>query len=113
VLLLSAGGVYALMSFTVTQRRREIGIRAALGASQRQVLIKVFSRAAWQVGVGVALGAVAAVMITSVMGSVGKVPSLILVPIVAIIMIVVGLGAAYLPTRRGLSIQPVEALRSE
>jgi predicted permease len=113
VLLLSAAGVYALMSFTVTQRRREIGIRAALGASQRQVLIKVFSRAAWQIGAGVALGAVVAAVITSLTGAVGKVPSLILVPIVAIIMIAVGLGAAYLPTRRGLAIQPVEALRSE
>jgi ABC-type antimicrobial peptide transport system permease subunit len=113
VLLLSAAGVYALMSFTVTQRRREIGIRAALGASQQQVLIKVFSRAAWQIGAGVALGAVAAVAINAATEANANVPSMILVPFVAIVMIAVGLGAAYLPTRRGLAIQPVEALRSE
>ena len=113
VLLLSAAGVYALMSFTVMQRRREIGIRTALGASHRQVLIKVFSRTAWQVGAGVALGAVAALVIDSAADVDAGVPSIVLVPIVAIIMIAVGLGAAYLPTRRGLSIEPVEALRSE
>ena len=113
VLLLSAAGVYALMSFTVTQRRRESGMRTARGASQSQVLIKVFSRAARQIGTGVAVGAVAAALIDSATGPKTTVSSVVLVPIVAIIMIAVGLGAACLPTRRGLAIQPVEALRSE
>jgi predicted permease len=113
VLLLSAAGVYALMSFTVTQRRREIGIRAALGASHQQVLVKVFSRAAWQIGAGVALGAILAVVIDSAADANAGIPSIVLVPVVAALMIAVGLGAAYLPTRRGLAVQPVEALRSE
>jgi putative ABC transport system permease protein len=113
VLLLSAAGVYALMSFTVTQRRREMGIRAALGASQRQVLIKVFSRVAWQIGAGVAAGALAAALINSATGSDTKTPTIILVPIVAIVMVIVGLGAAFVPARRGLAVQPVEALRYE
>jgi ABC-type antimicrobial peptide transport system permease subunit len=77
------------------------------------VLIKVFSRAAWQIGGGVALGAIVSAAINSATNADANVPSIILVPIVAVIMIVVGLGAAYLPTRRGLGIQPVEALRSE
>jgi ABC-type antimicrobial peptide transport system permease subunit len=113
VLLLSAAGVYALMSFTVTQRRREIGIRTALGASQQQVLIKVFSRAARQIGAGVALGAIVAAVLDRTTEVATGLPSIVFVPIVAIIMAGVGLGAAYLPTRRGLAIQPVEALRSE
>jgi predicted permease len=113
VLVLSAAGVYALMSFTVTQRRREMGIRAALGASQRQVLIKVFSRVGWQVGAGVAVGAVAAVAINATIAPSPLLQSVVLVPIIALVMVIVGLGAALAPARRGLAVQPVEALRSE
>jgi len=52
VLLLSAAGLYALMSFTVAQRRREIGIRSALGAPPGQLVAAVFRRAFWQIGAG-------------------------------------------------------------
>src|SRR5687767_15915559 len=56
VLLLSAAGIYAMMSFTVARRRREIGIRAALGADARRVLMGIFGRASSQLGAGIALG---------------------------------------------------------
>lgn len=56
VLLLSAAGMYALMSFTVNQRRREIGIRAALGAQPRRLLAGIFRRALGQLGAGVTGG---------------------------------------------------------
>ena len=56
VLLLSAAGIYAMMSFTVARRRREIGIRAALGADARRVLTGIFGRASAQLGAGIALG---------------------------------------------------------
>ena len=56
VLLLSAAGIYAMMSFTVARRRREIGIRAALGADARRILAGIFRRAAAQLAAGVALG---------------------------------------------------------
>ncbi|MEW5931872.1 MAG: ABC transporter permease, partial [Gemmatimonadota bacterium] len=59
VVLLSAAGIHALVSFTVTRRRKEIGIRAALGARPRHVLASVFARAAAQLGAGVALGGLA------------------------------------------------------
>lgn len=52
VLLLSAAGIYAMMSFIVASRRREFGIRAALGAAPRRVLRNVFSRAIAQLGAG-------------------------------------------------------------
>ena len=70
VFLLSAAGVYALTSFTVTRRRREIGIRTALGAHPRQVLLGVFAGVARQVALGLALGIAAAVAIE--MGSGGE-----------------------------------------
>jgi putative ABC transport system permease protein len=113
VLVLSGAGVYALISFTVTQRRREIGIRAALGGSQRQVLMRVLSRVGAQIGAGVAVGALAAVAINSVTAAGTALQSVVLVPIIAVVMIAVGLGAAFAPARRGLAVQPVEALRSE
>ncbi|MEW5930817.1 MAG: ABC transporter permease, partial [Gemmatimonadota bacterium] len=68
VFLLSAAGVYALMSFTVTQRRREIGIRTALGAKPGQVLGSVFSRAAGQIALGLGVGVAAAAALETATG---------------------------------------------
>ena len=59
VLLLSAAGIYALMSFTVAQRTREIGIRVALGARPRRVLGDIFSRATRQLALGMLVGSLA------------------------------------------------------
>jgi hypothetical protein len=56
VLLLSSAGIYALMSFTVTRRRREIGIRTALGANPRRILSDIFSRAFAQLAIGAIVG---------------------------------------------------------
>ena len=62
VLLLSAAGIYAMMSFTVLRRWREIGIRVALGADARRVLMGIFGRASAQIGTGVAAGLTIAAM---------------------------------------------------
>ena len=112
VLLLSAAGIYSLMSITVNQRRREIGIRAALGAHPRRILASVFKRAVRQLVTGVAVG------ITIALGMDRLLPGVlvddhgaIIFPLVATMMLVVGLLAAYGPARRGLAIQPTEALR--
>ena len=114
VLLFSAAGVYSLMSFTVSQRRREIGIRAALGASSMDVLRSVFSRVAVQVGLGVVLGAAGAMAIAPLSDDVVLAKRLAMVtPAIALIMVVVGVVAAYGPARRSLRIQPTEAVRAE
>jgi putative ABC transport system permease protein len=114
VLLLSAAGIHALMSFTVNQRRREIGIRSALGASARRILASVLARAMRQLAVGVGVGLTMAVGLDLAAG--GELMAgtgLLLVPGTAAFMLVVGLLAAAGPARRGLRVQPTEALRAE
>ena len=114
VLLFSAAGVYSLMSFTVAQRRREIGIRAALGASPMGLLRSVFSRVAAQVGAGVILGAFGAMLIAPLSDDAVLAERLAIVtPAIALIMVLVGVVAAYGPARRSLRIQPTEAVRAE
>jgi putative ABC transport system permease protein len=113
-LLLSAAGIYAMMSFTVSQRRKEIGIRAALGADARQLLGNIFTKAALQLTSGVAVGIVLALLIDRASDGEMLGPlALGLVPITALLMVLVGLFASLGPARRGLRIQPTEALRAE
>ena len=114
VLLLSAAGIHAMMSFTVARRWREIGIRVALGADARRVLIGIFGRASAQIGGGVAAGLFVAGILEWVTpgGNVGG-RALILFPAVAAVMFAVGLLAAAGPARRGLAIEPTDALRTE
>jgi putative ABC transport system permease protein len=115
VLLLSAAGLYALMAFTVAQRRREIGIRSALGAQPRHLVAAVFRRAFWQVGAGAAAGMLAAylagryVPIEQIGGL--TIPGIL--PGAAAFMLLVGVIASLGPARRGVRIDPTEALRSE
>jgi putative ABC transport system permease protein len=112
VVLLSAAGIYALMSFTVVQRRREIGIRSALGADARRLLLGIFARAARQLAAGAVIGIGAAALLERVSdGDLLEGQALVVLPIVAVVMMLVGLLAALGPARRGLRIQPTEALR--
>jgi len=115
VLLLSAAGLYALMSFTVAQRRREIGIRSALGAPPVHLIAAVFGRVLWQIGAGAAIGVLAAYAAGRYVPieQVGGVPIPGVVPAAAAAMFLVGAIASFGPARRGLRIDPTEALRSE
>jgi predicted permease len=114
VFLLSAAGVYALASFAVTRRRKEIGIRTALGAHPRQVLRGVLGQVARQIALGLVVGLVAAAVVDrlaggALMGGRGGV----LLPAFGGIMAVVAFLAALGPARRGLRVEPTEALRAE
>jgi hypothetical protein len=112
VLLLSAAGIYALMSFAVAQRRNEIGIRAALGADARRLLAAVFSRSAAQLCTGVAVGVAIALVMNNVSdGELLGDKATVLLPVMSVVMIAVGMLAALGPARRGLRIQPTQALR--
>jgi ABC-type antimicrobial peptide transport system permease subunit len=114
VVLLSAGGIYALMSFTITRRRREIGIRSALGADARRVLGSVLRRAAGQIAGGIAIGTtIAGALQWGAGGGVLAAEDGILLVAVAGLMAAVGVLAALGPARRALRIQPTEALKGE
>jgi ABC-type antimicrobial peptide transport system permease subunit len=114
VILLSAAGIHALMSFAVNQRRREIGIRAALGAPASRILQGVLARATRQLVLGVGIGVGVAITIDRASGgSLTTGAGLLFVPTTVVLMLIVGLIAAAGPARRGLQVQPTEALRSE
>jgi putative ABC transport system permease protein len=108
VLLLSATGIHALMSFTVARRTREIGIRAALGASPRRIVGGIFSRALLQTSAGVLAGSALAAFM-----GVGSTRQLLLLLAADGVMLLVGIAACAVPLRRALAIHPTEALRSE
>ena len=107
-LMLSTIGIYALMSFTVSQRTREIGIRTALGALPRRVIGDVFSRAILQLALGTFLGLALGYGATG--GRLFEQGARPVVGIAALILIM-GLIACGKPVRRALRIQPTEALR--
>ena len=112
VLLLSAAGVHAMMSFTIAQRTREIGIRSALGAQPRHLLFGIFRGAMRQLALGIAAGSLLSVGAFAVAGT-GVWSASGLLVTVAAVMAVVALLAAIGPARRILRIQTVEALRVE
>jgi predicted permease len=115
-LLLGVVGIYGVISYAISQRRREIGIRAALGAQQRELRRMFVRHGLALAGMGVALGAVVAAVLTRLMSGLlyGITP---LDPItyaaVAVLLVIATVVASYLPARRAASVDPVEALRSE
>jgi putative ABC transport system permease protein len=110
VLLLSAAGMHALMSFTIAQRTREIGIRSALGAQSRQLLLGIFGRAMRQLSIGLAVGSLISTSALSAAGiGLGRGAALLL--IVAAVITIVAAFAALGPARRSLRLPTVAALR--
>jgi putative ABC transport system permease protein len=112
VLLLSAAGIYALMSFTVAQRTREIGIRTALGAHPHRLLAGVFARSIRQLLTGVLAGSAASLVAISAVG-LDITGATALLAAVALLMVAVGVLATCGPARRALRIQASDALRAE
>jgi putative ABC transport system permease protein len=113
VLLLSAAGLFALMSVAVARRTREIGIRIAIGATPRAVLTALFKRAATQIAAGIVVGNILVVMLLSVIVEEMQV-TIAAVPMItaSMIMVVAGMLACFVPARRALRVQPTEALAS-
>ncbi len=116
-LVLSLSGIYAVLSFIVARRTREIGVRVALGAGRGRVIAAIFRRPLIQVGLGVAAGgaliALAAKVETEMPGLSGdlSLAQFAIVVAYAIFMLGVCLLACVVPTRRALSVEPTVALR--
>jgi putative ABC transport system permease protein len=113
-LLLAGMGIFAIIAHVISDRRREIGIRIALGASTAGVLSAVGVRGARPAAFGILIGGVTAVAVGRLLSSlVFGVPAFDLLPFAAVLLtvIVVSLLATYLAARRALVIEPVEAMR--
>ena len=115
-LLLALAGVYGVMAFSVARRRREIGVRVALGARPGDVLRLVVGRAAMLAVLGVAVGVVGAWALTRLLSGMlwgvatNDPATFMLTPL---LLIAAALTASYVPARRAMRVDPMVALRSE
>ncbi len=115
-LLLAAVGIYAVISYTVTQSRREIGIRLALGAPHGAVKMKFVRHGLLWAGIGVACGLVAAGMLSRLMKAIlFEISPLDPLTYVGVSAAILGMAAiaSYLPARRVTRVDPMEALRGD
>jgi len=126
-LLLTMIGLFGLMSYQVTQRTREIGVRLALGADRGRILALVLRRGLLLTGLGVALGTVASLAVPRLVASVladmvftgdGSIGAHLsnsgtALTYAAVGMLLAALLSSYLPARRAASVEPTQALRTE
>jgi putative ABC transport system permease protein len=113
-LLLSLTAIYSVMSFTVSRRTREIGVRVALGADRRRVIATILRRPLAQVGLGNLVGAVLVAVVSA--GLFENTPTVLeaaSIAAYAVLMLGVCLLACVVPTRRALRVEPASALRVE
>jgi predicted permease len=115
-LLLAAAGLYGVMSFAVTQRTREMGVRSALGAQAQQLIALVMRKSIVQLGIGLVLGLGLALLASGalqpVLYQVDPRDVTVFVGVI-VTLAIVSLGASFLPARRVTRIDPVAALAAE
>jgi ABC-type antimicrobial peptide transport system permease subunit len=115
-LLLTVVGLYGVLSYAVARRRREIGVRIALGAGRREVLGLVLREAMQLVVVGLTLGLVGAVGAERLLKSIifGVRPDDVsMVTVACCVIVITSMTAAFVPAARAASVDPMQALRSE
>ncbi len=115
-MLMASVGLYAIMAHATSSRTQEIGVRIAMGATMRNILVLIMKRGLWQIVAGLVLGIGAAWplarMITSMPIGVPHSNSLLLLA-VSFTLAVVGVFACWLPARRAAALDPVKAIRYE
>ena len=115
-LLLAAVGIYGMVSYSVSQRTREMGIRVAMGAERADVLRMILGQGAKTALMGVALGTVAALGLTRLMASLlfgVRATDPLTFAAVVILLGAVALGGSWAPARRAMRVDPMVALRHE
>lgn len=115
-LLMASVGIYAVIARATNSRTQEIGVRMALGANARNILMLIMRRGLWQITAGLVLGIAAAIPAMRLMASlpIGVSPSDPWVfVLVASLLATVGLFACWLPARRAAGLDPVKAIRYE
>ncbi len=115
-LFLASVGLYAVMSFSVSRRTREVGIRMALGANAGDVVRLIFGQGLWQLGIGMAAGLALALAISRLMTVVlfqVQPRDPVILGGVASVLGVVGLIACFVPATRATRVDPLVALRSD
>ncbi len=115
-LFLASVGLYAVMSFAVSRRVREVGIRMALGAQGRDVIRMIFGQGAWQLGIGLVLGLGIAYGVANLLTIIlfdvqPRDPSIF--GSVVVVLAAAGMAACFVPARRATRVDPLVALRAE
>ena len=115
-LLLCLVGLYGVLTYVVTQRTRELGVRLAMGAQRRQLIGLVMRRGALILisgsAMGLALSLSAARIISNMMYGVGPYDAMTLTAATAL-LVATGLLASYVPARRAANVDPMQVLRTE
>jgi len=115
-LILASVGVYGIMAYSMTQRKQEIGIRIALGATRRAIMSLALRQAGVMSGIGVVLGILLALPLTRLLGAllfqVSPFDGQALFT-VAVVLVGIGLVAAAIPALRAANTDPLQAMRSE
>jgi predicted permease len=118
-LLLASVGIYGVVSYSVTRRTPEIGLRMALGANKRQIFGLIVNQALWMAGTGLGIGILAAIALVRLLPSfshllygVGQTDPLTLFGVSAVLLLV-ATAACYIPARRAMHTDPMDCLRAE
>jgi putative ABC transport system permease protein len=114
-LALAAVGIYGILSYDVSQRRQEIGVRLSLGASPGKVRRVVLGKGMLLAGVGLVLGALSAFVLCRLMASLlfgVSASDRVTFAAAVVVILAISLAACYLPARRASEVDPIEALRA-